>query len=372
MVVGDEKRERPPLKQSKEGAPNAKIPNIKASDGGVRGMPNYGNTCYQNALLQCLLAVPSGLLHADHRDDFLVGLLSSQAGTNGGGGSARVFYDAFTRPLFGHDGTQQDAHELFRALLGHCLRLAEEEKFVSWFEAGAKGQRRFRIRCGACHSLVETPVADFYDVSLSLESPECIPLGSISLEDEKEEETGWKGSGISVEGLLKNSLKQDLPVLDFFHEKCPRRGDPGVATTSRCEVLRWPRDLLVLHIQRFRKIQKRKRTLIEKDLTPVYPSPSIQQAGGDCRWELRGIVVHEGRSVDSGHYTAIVKRPCRDDRGGDGWYYCSDEHVRMISSACNCKGDPDKGHPSECRCLDSEALARQAYLLFYTKANESK
>ncbi|CAM9616605.1 unnamed protein product [Ascophyllum nodosum] len=76
-------------------------------------------------------------------------------------------------------------------------------------------------------------------------------------------------------------------------------------------------------------------------------SPSLfheASNGGPLKYSLFTVVLHHGRSIHGGHYTALV----RDARGQ--WRHCDDQHVSPETEghALN----PTSGHP---------------YLLLYTR-----
>jgi hypothetical protein len=80
---------------------------------------------------------------------------------------------------------------------------------------------------------------------------------------------------------------------------------------------------------------------------PVAPPPA--------RYRLSGVVEHSG-GLHGGHYVAFVRRSGDGDAAGSSrdaapsaWHYASDRHVRSATLA--------------------EALAAEAYMLFYTRAD---
>jgi hypothetical protein len=74
-----------------------------------------------------------------------------------------------------------------------------------------------------------------------------------------------------------------------------------------------------------------------------------------ARYRLSGVVEHSG-GLHGGHYVAFVRRSASGDAAGSSrdaapsaWHYASDRHVRSATLA--------------------EALAAEAYMLFYTRAD---
>ncbi|CAM9971697.1 unnamed protein product, partial [Choristocarpus tenellus] len=82
------------------------------------------------------------------------------------------------------------------------------------------------------------------------------------------------------------------------------------------------------------------------ELPPRLMSPAFrkQVPGGALKYRLFTVVLHHGRNIHGGHYTAYV----RDQLGA--WRHCDDQHVtpELEASALD---PPSGGHP---------------YLLFYT------
>ncbi len=114
--------------------------------------------------------------------------------------------------------------------------------------------------------------------------------------------------------------------------RCGECGARGRRTRTG-SVLRWP-SALTIGIQRQDDADQKLSTALSFHLT-------LTVIDG-IAYDLRGVVVHEGHSVRSGHYIAYV---C--GRGGK-WFRCND--------ACR---------PQEVSVAD--VLSVQAYTLFYEK-----
>jgi ubiquitin C-terminal hydrolase len=114
--------------------------------------------------------------------------------------------------------------------------------------------------------------------------------------------------------------------------RCEECQVPGRRTRTE-SVLRWP-SVLTLGIQRQDDAEQKLFTALDFNLT--------LNVNDGITYDLRGVVVHEGHSVRSGHYIAYV---C--GRGGK-WFRCND--------ACT---------PQEVSVAD--VLSVQAYTLFYEK-----
>ena len=104
-----------------------------------------------------------------------------------------------------------------------------------------------------------------------------------------------------------------------------------------CTIYDHPRVLFLL-IDRYTQSSSYARA--RRDLGRIFVEHDINLFGN--KYELSGIVLHLGTTVNSGHYIAYIKR--------DGyWFICNDTNVQSVKSLPDPSGE--------------------AYLLFYTKHN---
>jgi ubiquitin C-terminal hydrolase len=318
---------------------------------------NTGNTCYINAVVQCLSRVTpltSYVLSPECRRDcnprnplgtggavldaFCTLLRQMQAGR--GTVSADGLQRAIARhkPQFAGYG-QHDANDFCVTLLdaihedlnqsevargsrvrvdslsGMVLhRTCNKSKIIDLFHGETVTE--FRYKCGHNERMNE-PLA-----FLALSLPQGRP--TVSLEDcIRLWEQGQQLTGDNA----------------MVCERCNRLQD----LTRKCRVLRFA-PVLVIQVKRFSQGYGG----LTKNLTPLtYPlrfdvSPFAQQSAGD--YELVGVIRHAGTLV-SGHYTALVRE------AGGQWYDISD------SSVCPAEADFGVSRP------DATAMA-----LFYQRA----
>ncbi|CBZ27388.1 cysteine peptidase, Clan CA, family C19,putative [Leishmania mexicana MHOM/GT/2001/U1103] len=128
-----------------------------------------------------------------------------------------------------------------------------------------------------------------------------------------------------------------------------------------------PPPVLVIHVKRFtptgNKINKHVPFPLELDITryctilsspsssPPPPQNHLQPHNGmsspatakrsDCQYELNAVCVHEGRSIDYGHYYTLAKAP------NGMWYEFNDSHVSRLS--------------------EDQLQQAQVYMLFYSR-----
>ena len=125
---------------------------------------------------------------------------------------------------------------------------------------------------------------------------------------------------------------------DYFTcESCNKKNKAKV----RHNLVKLPK-VLVFHIKRFdssfRKIEKTTTYPAVLDMEPFCMANTDEQVRGSPIYRLFALTVHHG-TLSGGHYVAYAKR-------ADGnWYHFNDEYFDMIK--------------------ESDALKKQAYLLFY-------
>lgn len=113
--------------------------------------------------------------------------------------------------------------------------------------------------------------------------------------------------------------------------------------------------VLILHLKRFmqtgwggfEKDSRHVKFPLVLDATPML-APGVAPAAKKVLYKLLGVVMHGG-SLNSGHYTAVVRKALPD--GTNKWLYFSDTHVKETTEA--------------------DVLSAEAYLLFYEKHNVS-
>ncbi|CCW66070.1 unnamed protein product [Phytomonas sp. Hart1] len=125
-----------------------------------------------------------------------------------------------------------------------------------------------------------------------------------------------------------------------------------------------PPNVLMIHLKRFqntdRKVCRHLHYPLELDLSP-FITESVERrqnasahinkkeensARAKSRYELNAICIHEGGSINHGHYYSVVRAP------NGMWYICDDSRVYPVSV--------------------EKALNQQAYMLFYSRIPHEK
>lgn len=327
--------------------------------------------------------------------------------------SARVLNPSHFFDQLGHKysfferNDQQDSHDFLRLL----FNALDDEVAAAGGRTGDAPHRRcfggstvVRVQCSRCRQ-VACKQEESLDLSLSLSLSGTKPqsLGSLEASLESLRLTTLAGedadtaSHCTVPTLVRHWRRSQLLAGGdaFACETCYRSmsakdNDPSsdptaidhtnkvVYTPASCQYAmeRLPRCLL-LHLQRFslhsspsrrRGIRHQQHFSYGKDHRPVvlslWQSPSLllgrDHAEGETeeRYRLRGMVIHEGGTADSGHYVCIVNygrhecasaiptggpsSPAKESNGTNGhatsdgshrWYRISDSSVVPISQA---------------------------------------
>lgn len=312
------------------------------------GLANLGNTCFMNAVMQCLTHTPplaSFCLAGEHRRYktaasgfnaiFEMGEHVTRALNAPGRAIAPVAFVKNLRALSKtfRKGRQEDAHEFTRCLLDamhkRCVESARpkppegsprsETTFV-WQVFG--GRLRSRVSCKTCGRKSDT-FDSFMDLSLDVARSK------------------------SVTHALKSYVATE--VLDGANKyKCEMGGGkPHMSRATKQFTVDVAPLVLTVQLKRFEYVPFGRGKLnqfveypLELDLSSAM-SDAAKGAGGKERYALFGVLVHSGGSMHSGHYYCYVK-------GATGhWYEMDDEGVTQ--------------------CGESVALRQRAYLLFYAK-----
>ncbi|EDQ88037.1 uncharacterized protein MONBRDRAFT_26781 [Monosiga brevicollis MX1] len=333
------------------------------ADGGKSGLVNIGNTCFFNAILQCLSHIrPLGEVFGNEAK--LSSLLNTHSKALGSHGLIAQAYGRLLRDLWqparmtpvrpadfkraisrrnrrfmGYD--QQDAPEFLEFLLDELhedvnrvgekpyaadrawanFHRRDDSPVVDLFQ----GQLRSRVCCPTC-SKVSVIFDPFRSLALPLPRPRTPCTG--------QEASAAVGLHTAYELLAKPE------VLSHDNQWYCNRCKEHRQAIKELAVWRLP-PILVVHFKRFAHGASRLRvTSATTQIT--YPERlHLDDASGQGRdYRLRGVVCHRG-TLYYGHYVAYARHAVTGD-----WYYYDDDTCRRVSD------DSYLGH-------------RGAYLLFY-------
>lgn len=359
-----------------------------AQDSGIcssrpAGLANLGNTCFMNATLQALASLdlpplpdeyPGPVSHSLYS---LLGELSMRGSdvhnsTKCKGkrsGRAVINPSLFFKSLcqcydFFSENGQQDSHDFLRLLFNALDDELMGKDDAKPHERLFRGELCVRVKCNACCT-ASTTREPCMDLSLALnrqsDDRDQIPSSEDSLAEYLSRlSVKHSDRGLQLKDLLDFWMQPQLLQHEnaFACPVCFQRDSSSPCDPSHTKpttaifqsFVSRPPMCLLLHFQRFvvhqgkglktsagGRVGKKQRKRADggfaysKNQTPVMLpltldlSPWIIGASGPVLYRLRSVVVHEGQSPDSGHYTALISKDQK------AWYKTSDESVTVAS-----------------------------------------
>ncbi|VVB02454.1 unnamed protein product [Arabis nemorensis] len=309
------------------------------------GLQNRDNNCYLNSVLQCLtFTTPLA--------DFCLGRQHSSkchSLVDGDDCPFCILEKRITRSLtleLTHDepgqilsslgifakdfaaSRQEDAHEFLRCVIHACQYISPRLRTSETGDAEPfTGESVLKeIFGGALQSRVECP-------SCEADSIQVEETMDISLD-------------ISHSDSVKESLQMffEREILDDNNKFTCAKCNQVVKATKQLSLLEAP-NVLVIHLKRFDNVSNKIEKPIAFDKILVLSS-FLDEASKDhqAEYELFGVILHSGSTLESGHYCAYVKDSL------DQWYCCDD----MLVSLSTLQG----------------VSLEEAYILFYSRSNQ--
>jgi len=345
------------------------------------GLKNLGNTCFLNAILQCLGHLPTfgkvvaTMSFANEKDDtlnqkkmieerkisngqlftmYLRTLVREMHDSNSGSKNRKLIeprdvvnsislLDGSSRGYHFRAGRQEDAHEFLVHLMdimndGELKSAGIDQKKSGWRDSIPiprldettfvhrmfGGYLRSQVQCTICGFRSNT-YDPFLNLSLEISTAKSISAAFTDFTRKETLDTAnkWKCDGCKKSVCATKQLTCFRPPLSLCIQlKRFSFHFPGKGMRSR---------------QGGSKIQKR------VEFPPLLELPLSD--GRKCDYELTGIVIHVGGSATSGHYTAYVRRP--SSLGSHNWYKCDDSSIKSVS--------------------EKTVLDQNAYILFYCR-----
>lgn len=315
------------------------------------GLLNHGVTCYMNSAIQAIIHVPAVQHYLNEIHD------GKHEGTLKDKSVSHVLAE-LSRRMWGLDDTkkkptnsyinpkkiiqrldeincmmsiwqQEDSHEYFMSLIS---RLQEDstpkgvklnQSIIYDIFGGLLNQK---VTCSNCSNISETK-QEFYDLSLGLHRRKI------------------DSNKYSIENSIKEFFSNELIKVDkkdkssgYFCETCKKNTSANkVSTIDRAP------ETLAVHLKRF-KFDGNSSSKVKHSISysKYLDLSKYASENSPIKYRLTSVIVHEGRSISSGHYIAHCLQP-------DGsWSTYDDEYINKID---------------EKRALSDPS----AYFLIYTK-----
>lgn len=310
------------------------------------GLHNYGNTCYLNSTLQCLLYTPvlSQLFLDERAESAALAHMNNQRQPSISTIYKKLVEDVWKPINRGNPSNisprmmvqnirrvgkqfrnhrQEDAHEYLVQLLD-CMH----EEVI---QAHRLNSNKENIR------LKETTfISRIFGGYLcnSLTCPQCSYSSRTYNYYQQLSLDIFSGIG-SVKAAIHAFTKPEILSRgnEWHCDRCNQR----VRATKQM-VISSLSPVLILHLKRFHPLGGKNNKHIDVDVTLSLP---CMATGSTAIYDLYAMVVHHGSSVHSGHYVAFVKAPSGQ------WHEMNDSVVKVASL--------------------QQILSKQAYILFYRR-----
>nr|CAB3479689.1 unnamed protein product [Digitaria exilis] len=321
----------------------------------VRGISNRWNTCYVNALVQCLLALdelwmlmlgphaPAGSLGVALKGLFLESRSGNNAGVTFNPWKLLKSLEALNQrygALSQKEEQRVDSIPSIKERLEYCFR---KEVVIKYCEicSDEKPTNNRNKDGGQMVGIIRE------STSVDRDQTVC---------DNQEEKSDLLSAHDNQDiSMLNQDRRKHLELESSAHqvgEAQNKQKDMGGPTDKTFFLSKLP-SVLTLHVLRFKENDKRMgRVKFEENLdVGEYMDPRSEDKG-NARYRLVGVIEHIGSSIEEGYHVAYVRgnrivSEQKPTSSSSSWFYANDDDIREVS-------------------LD-EVLMCEAFLLFYER-----
>lgn len=333
----------------------------KAETGFV-GINNQGATCYLNSLIQSYFSTNAFRkavydIPTDKSDNADVALALQS-----------IFYQLQTSPepvdtlgltaAFGWDTidafTQHDVQELNRILMDRLEGKMKGTAIEGVLNNIFVGKMKSFIRCVNV-DFESARIEDFWDVQLNVKGMGNLTNSFINYNELEmmDGENQYAAEGLGLQDAEKGVVFQQLPPVLHLQLK------------------RFEYDF---NYDRLIKLHDRYEYPLEVDLKPFLDS-ECEMASEDCRYQLHGVLVHDG-DVSAGHYYALIRPGLEDEwfRFDDDKVWKATQHqVFEANFGIGLKSQAEINHLSRAEYIEYQnRKLTSAYMLVYIRCSKAE
>lgn len=306
-------------------------------------IPNFGNTCFLNASVNALYSVTQQNIQLNKH--FIIWFQFLASGTE----QSREQVQGVVQALGMEFGKQQDSHEFCVKLLDDFHKKFPDPKSVSFEQQSDDAISPATTWKQVAHKqLVDhnkgqssTVTKEFmgqFDTVIQCKttlskSRKFDPFTTLSLPIVE-----YEDEATTLEDLF-NEFQETTEIEDYHCSVCKKSIQANHTTTFWS----YP-NVLFIHLKRFDSMggkSKKNNTVVE--------IPELFELGNmetPVHYKLCSVIRHHGKSMNSGHYTCLIKTPSH-------WLVTDDSTITKVG------------------VMDTEEISKDAYCLVYTKFNST-